>query len=184
MFLNFFLVKKLRNNNVAKTPTSKSQFTAKSVEDESYFAEEDQGDCVYVITYKKVYKNQSPGTPNASGTPRPSYAGYMPSSTSSPFLGGDDSSSRVNPYGTYRLLTPFFGAYADGAIDSPTSPADGLVYSRVKIRQLKFATLAKFIEKLINDETGELDSNLVQTFLATYRTFTDTQTVLNLLKER
>ena len=37
---------------------------------------------------------------------------------------------------------------------------------------------------MTNEETGELDSNLVQTFLATYRTFTDTLTVIKMLRKR
>ena len=40
------------------------------------------------------------------------------------------------------------------------------------------------LEHLTNEETGELDSNLVQTFLATYRTFTDPITVVKQLRKR
>lgn len=153
------------------------QFSAKSVEDESYFAEEDKGDCVYVITYKKVYNK-------GLGTPRPSY-GQLPNVASSLY----SEQQPVNPYGTYRLLTPQFSPYQEGDQQSTASASgancgDGLVYSRVKIKQLKYASLVKFIEHFTSEDTGELDSNLAQTFLATYRTFTDTQTVLKLLKQR
>ena len=41
-----------------------------------------------------------------------------------------------------------------------------------------------YLEHLTSEETGELDSNLVQTFLATYRTFTDTSTVIKTLRQR
>jgi hypothetical protein len=37
---------------------------------------------------------------------------------------------------------------------------------------------------LTNEETGSLDLNLVQIFLVTYRTFTDTVTALNMLRAR
>lgn len=151
-----------------------SQFSAKSVDDESYFAEDDQGDCVYVITYKKMYKNAVA----ASSSQRLSYD-------------SNGSGGGLNPYGTYRLTTPLFHlmphsetAASTATTTSTATSGDGLVYSRVKIRQLKYASLAKFVEHFTSDETGELDSSLVQTFLATYRTFTDAATVIAMLKQR
>lgn len=83
--------------------------------------------------------------------------------------------SNNNPFGTYRLINP----------SEYTEPKnDGLVYSRVKIKQLKYASLTRFIEHLTNSDTGELDSNLVQTFLATFRTFSDAKTVLKQIRTR
>ncbi len=64
------------------------------------------------------------------------------------------------------------------------SSKDGLIYTRVKLRQLKYCTLPKLIMHLTNEETGSLDLNLVKIFLVTYRTFTDTVTALNMLRAR
>lgn len=197
----------------SKPPTTPSnseyraQFSAKSVDDETYFAEEDKGDCVYVITYKKVY--------NKGLSPKPSYANInLQSGIDSvrsydtnhsnhhqrQLLNSQTSTSSMNnsPFGTFRILTPTFcvpemnggvggggyGGVGGGGGGVGGGHGDGLVYSRVKTKQLKYATLEKFIENFTTEEKGELDSNLVQTFLATYRTFTDTQTVLRLLKQR
>lgn len=67
---------------------------------------------------------------------------------------------------------------------SADSSKDGLIYTRIKLRHLKYATLPKFIEHLTNEETGRLEVNLVQIFLITYRSFTDTATALTMLHKR
>lgn len=109
----------------------KSQIT--SLESDSYDFEQQGDECIYQISFKKVYNTQLTDTNN-----------------------NQISNSGAN---------------------------SGLVYTRIKIKQLRYASLSKFMEHLVNAETGEIDSNLVQTFLATYRTFTDTKTVLSKLRE-
>lgn len=104
-----------------------------SLESDSYDFEEPGDDCIYQISFKKVYNTQLT----------------------------DKNNNQIN-----------------------SGANSGLVYTRVKIKQLRYASLTKFIEHLVNSNTGEIDSNLVQTFLATYRTFSDTKTVLNKLHER
>ncbi len=57
---------------------------------------------------------------------------------------------------------------------------NGLVYSKIKIKQIKFGTIEKLVDCFTND-IGELDSNTTNTFLATYRTFTTIKNVLEVL---
>jgi ral guanine nucleotide dissociation stimulator-like 1 len=54
------------------------------------------------------------------------------------------------------------------------------LYSTIKIKQIKCGTIEKLIDNFTN-ENGELDSNITNTFLATYRTFTNTEDVLGIL---
>jgi hypothetical protein len=54
------------------------------------------------------------------------------------------------------------------------------LYSTIKIKQIKYGTIEKLIDSFTN-ENGELDSNITNTFLATYRTFTITKEVLGIL---
>ena len=126
--------------------------------DDTIQIEESRDDCVYQITIKKVY-NQN--------------------------LKDDKQAKSI--YGTYRPLSNNFFSYVN--VNDQTNPSgsatkDGLIYTRVKIRQLKYATLPKLIEHLTNEETGFLDMNLMQVFLVTYRTFTDTVTALRLIRTR
>ena len=128
--------------------------------DDTIQIEESRDDCVYQITIKKVY-NQN--------------------------LKDDKQTKSV--YGTYRPLSNNFFSYVNVLDQANTNPSgsatkDGLIYTRVKIRQLKYASLPKLIEHLTNEETGFLDMNLVQVFLVTYRTFTDTVTALRLIRAR
>jgi ral guanine nucleotide dissociation stimulator len=138
--------------------------TTGSVADDNYTVEEAHEDCVYLVTIKKVYnKNYTPGS-SVVGRPQ-----SQPITTS-------------NPYGSYKPLENEFRSYVTENENANNS--NNLVYKRVKIKQLKYASLDKFIELLCNRETGSLDSNLVQTFLATYRTFTDAPTVLTKMRKR
>lgn len=58
-----------------------------------------------------------------------------------------------------------------------------LEWETVRVRFVKAATLEKLVESLATDD-GELESTYINVFLATYRTFASTETVLNLLLER
>ncbi|XP_071545611.1 ral guanine nucleotide dissociation stimulator-like 1 isoform X2 [Panulirus ornatus] len=58
-----------------------------------------------------------------------------------------------------------------------------LEWETVRVRFLKAGTLEKLIESLASD-TGELESTFVNVFLATYRTFSSTKQVLNLILDR
>ena len=96
-----------------------------------------------------------------------------------------------NIYGTYRPIPNSFFSYANiNDHADTTNPAlgtqakDGLIYTRVKLRQLKYCSLPNLIMHLTNEETGQMDLNLVQIFLVTYRTFTDTNTAIKLLRNR
>lgn len=51
------------------------------------------------------------------------------------------------------------------------------------MRFVKAATLEKLVESLATDD-GELESTYINVFLATFRTFATTETVLNLLLDR
>ena len=108
--------------------------------EDSYVVEEAHDDCVYQVTLKKVFKNKTPNSSN--------------------HFNGDLSRPKANPNGTYKPLTGsgFYSyIYDDTSANSngisnnngtPTSTAnsnDGLVYTRVKVKQLKYATLEKFI---------------------------------------
>ncbi|RNA37817.1 ral guanine nucleotide dissociation stimulator [Brachionus plicatilis] len=121
----------LRSSNSEFKFRPKSQIT--SLESESYDFEEQGDDCIYQISFKKVYNTQLT----------------------------DSNNNQVN-----------------------SGANSGLVYTRVKLKQLRYASLSKFIEHLVNSDTGEIDSNLVHTFLATYRTFSDTRTVLSMLRQQ
>lgn len=58
-----------------------------------------------------------------------------------------------------------------------------LEWETVRVRFLKAGTLERLVESLASD-TGELESTFVNVFLATYRTFSSTRQVLNLIIDR
>ncbi|XP_066986341.1 ral guanine nucleotide dissociation stimulator-like 1 isoform X3 [Macrobrachium rosenbergii] len=58
-----------------------------------------------------------------------------------------------------------------------------LEWETVRVKFLKAGTLEKLIESLASD-SGELESTFVNVFLATYRTFSSTRQVLNLILDR
>lgn len=58
-----------------------------------------------------------------------------------------------------------------------------LEWETVRVRFLKAGTLERLVESLASD-TGELESTFVNVFLATYRTFSTTSQVLNLIIDR
>ena len=138
--------------------------------DDTFVYDEIHDECIYLVTIRKVY--------NKNLQPKPNVA--------------DDSKNKPNPYGTYRPISTNFQFYLSESSNetnnnnnnTASNQNDGLIYSKVKSKQLKFATLSKLIEHLTNAETGELDSSLVQIFLTTYRTFTDTNTALRALFNR
>lgn len=161
-----------------ETPTSTQKETL-TKNDDIIQLEETQEDCVYQVTIKKVYINKNLTDVNNNEL-------------------NNITSSKSSSTATYRPLASSFFSYVshDSSYSSNSSTnttndqsyqpsqSDGLVYTRVKTRQLKYATMPKFIEHLTNLETGHLDSHLVQIFLVTYRTFTDTLTAIKLLEKR
>ncbi|KAG0712339.1 Ral guanine nucleotide dissociation stimulator-like 1 [Chionoecetes opilio] len=58
-----------------------------------------------------------------------------------------------------------------------------LEWETVRVRFLKAGTLERLVDSLAS-ETGELESTFVNVFLATYRTFSSTRQVLNLITDR
>lgn len=170
------------NNNGSSSTTStpvssmtKMHFLAGSLNDDCYFLEETANDCVYQITFKKVF-NKKMSNEQSSGA------------TNGMMMTKNYSDNRLSSQATInnasQSLSPSTTSFSMEDGKSTTSSNNGLVYTRVKVRQLKCASLVKFIEHLTSEETGELDSSLVQTFLATYRTFSDTKTVLGKLRQR
>ena len=134
---------KRSNSSFNKSPSSTSksstgerkeleEYIRSSPTSDSFIVEEPHEDCVYQITLKKVFKNKS----------------SPPSS---------QSKQKVNPSGTYKPLNSsgFYSYLYDEESTQPStngannnndnSGTDGLVYTRVKIKQLKYATLEKFI---------------------------------------
>jgi ral guanine nucleotide dissociation stimulator-like 1 len=135
--------------------------------DDTFSVEEVADDCIFQVTVKKVYnKNLDRNNNNIN----------------------NNNNNNNNPYGTYKPLNNGFFSYVNNTDNqssiTATSASDGLVYTRVKIKQLKYATLEKFVEKLVNEQTGELDKNLCDIFLSTYRTFSDCLTVIRIIKRR
>ena len=58
-----------------------------------------------------------------------------------------------------------------------------MLYSTIKIYQLKAGTLAKIVEYLTN-ENGELDSTHMHILFSTYRSYTNPRTLVETLIER
>lgn len=58
-----------------------------------------------------------------------------------------------------------------------------LEWETVRVRFVKAAKLSKLVEALATDD-GELESTFINVFLATYRTFTQPEKVLELLLQR
>jgi hypothetical protein len=58
-----------------------------------------------------------------------------------------------------------------------------LLYSTIKVYQLKAGTLDKIVEYLTNDD-GELDTTHMHILFSTYRTFTNTRTLIDTLINR
>ena len=155
------------------TGQSKIQYLAGSLADDCYLFEEIGNDCVYQITYKKVFNKTHTDNNNNNNN--------------------NSSNKNSNSNQTFKIFTtcdekPHIPLLPPSSNSNSTSNlnhgSNGLVYTRVKVKQLKYATLPKFIEHLTIEETGELDSSLVQTFLATYRTFADCRTVLVMIRKR
>lgn len=163
----------LSNNSNAMSTSITASSSNNQLADDTIQMEETHDGCVYQVTIKKVYNKNLQNESNKE-TP---------------------AKSNNNIYGTYRPISNSFFSYvniqdqenSDASnlnSSSPNQNKDGLIYTRVKLRQLKYSTLPKFIEHLTDAETGKLNTNLVHTFLVTYRTFTDTATVLKMLRAR
>ena len=148
------------NNGVFGANLNRSE-TKLAANDDTFSVEEIADDCIFQVTVKKVY-NQN--------------------------LDRNNNNTNNNPYGTYKPLSNGFFSYVNNNDNhssiTATSASDGLVYTRIKIKQLKYATLEKFVEKLVNEQDGQLDRNLCDIFLSTYRTFSDCLTVIRILKRR
>lgn len=135
------------------TSLSNSSNAPSSSADDIIVKEEISDECVYQVQIKKVYNKNMLN--NESVNINKSQIG-----TYKPF----SSLSASNSFQSYMNETSTTNMF---------SPNDGLVYTRIKVKQLKYSSLTKFVDHLLNQQTGELDLNLVQTFLATYRTFAD-----------
>lgn len=140
--------------------------------DDIIVLEEPHEDYVYQVTIKKVYNKQLNDLNNNHNDL-------------------NDRSKLI--YGTYKPSNSSFFSYLNDSVpiqdqlltnNNNNNTKDGLIYTKIKIKQLKYATLSKFIEHLTNQETGQLDSSLVQIFLVTYRTFTDTANALKMIQQR
>jgi hypothetical protein len=153
----------INNNNYTSGSNLNRSETKLATNDDTFSIEEIADDCIFQVTVKKVYNKN---------------------------LDRNNNSNNINnnPYGTYKPLNNGFFSYVNNGDNhssiTATSASDGLVYTRVKIKQLKYATLEKFIEKLVNEQTGEMDRSLCDIFLSTYRTFSDCLTVIRVLKRR
>ncbi|CAF3953770.1 unnamed protein product [Adineta steineri] len=67
--------------------------------------------------------------------------------------------------------------------DLQTNDQGTLLYSTIKVYQLKAGTLEKIVECLTNDQ-GELDTTHMYILFSTYRTFTNTRTLIDTLIQR
>ncbi|CAF4442444.1 unnamed protein product, partial [Adineta steineri] len=67
--------------------------------------------------------------------------------------------------------------------DTQTNDQGTLLYSTIKVYQLKAGTLEKIVECLTNDQ-GELDTTHMYILFSTYRTFTNTRTLIDTLIQR
>lgn len=68
------------------------------------------------------------------------------------------------------------------ASDTAEIPTAFIQYHTVKVRRLKAATLERLVTHLLDPEQQEPD--FAHVFLATYRTFTTTSTLIELLFQR
>ena len=75
------------------------------------------------------------------------------------------------------------GVWLFGWQESDDDEISHLEWETVRVRFLKAGTLERLVESLASD-TGELESTFVNVFLATYRTFSSTRQVLNLIIDR
>lgn len=72
---------------------------------------------------------------------------------------------------------------SSSTLDKTNTTRGELLYSTVKIYQLKAGTLEKIVECL-TDKYGELDATHMQILFATYRTFTNTQLLIETILNR
>lgn len=148
--------------------------------DDTISVEEPHEGYVYQITIKKVYNKslQSEETKTAAAKSNNNiYGTYRPTSSFFSYVSSQDSANS-------QSATTSSSTVHTNQASAGQSAKDGLIYTRVKLKQLKYATLPKFIEHLTNEETGSLDATLVHIFLVTYRTFTDTATAIRMIQRR
>ncbi|CAF2498861.1 unnamed protein product [Rotaria sp. Silwood2] len=88
------------------------------------------------------------------------------------------SSSRLNSSSTINTLVDDTNEQNETTGDTCNDDHGALLYSTIKVYQLKAGTLEKIVECLTND-TGELDATNMHILFSTYRTFTNTRTLID-----
>ncbi len=160
-------------SNAIPTTTATNQ---NQQNDDVIIIDEKHDDYVYQVTIKKVYNKQLILDDNNNDLLNTKYK----PNTNNSFLFNDttDNNNKIS------LSLSTSTTSSNSITNTNSNNRDGLVYTRVKTKQLKYATLEKFIQHLTNQETGQIDSSLAQIFLITYRTFTDTQRAIQMLTQR
>ncbi|CAF0844907.1 unnamed protein product [Rotaria sordida] len=93
------------------------------------------------------------------------------------------SSTLVDSSSTINTLVDDTNEQHETTGDNHNNDRGTLLYSTIKVYQLKACTLEKIIEHLTND-TGELDTTNMHILFSTYRTFTNTRTLIDTLITR
>ena len=150
-----------------------------STHQEEIIGEQEFDDCVYIIKHRKEFnREQHQGAKSASDL------------LAATFQSNSQQQLEKSTNGVYKPLPNDFRSqiydqlYPNGGGGGESTSKPGLVYTTVKVKQLKYATLAKFVECLTKEETGALDLYLTKVFLTTYRSFTDTKTALSTIRAR
>ncbi|UJR28280.1 hypothetical protein I4U23_009528 [Adineta vaga] len=93
------------------------------------------------------------------------------------------SSTSYSSSSTIHTLTDDNNDTSKPTGDTQTNDQGTLLYSTIKIYQLKAGTLEKIIEYLANGD-GELDTTHMHILFSTYRTFTNTRTLIDTIIAR
>jgi hypothetical protein len=164
-------------SNAATIPTT----TTQNQNDDVIIIDEKHDDYVYQVTIKKVYNKQLILDDNNNDLLNTK---YKPNTNNSFLFNDTNTTTTTDNNNKISLSTSTSTTSSNSITNTNSNNRDGLVYTRVKTKQLKYATLEKFIHHLTNQETGQIDSSLSQIFLVTYRTFTDTQKAIQMLEQR
>ncbi|CAF3365156.1 unnamed protein product [Rotaria sp. Silwood1] len=92
-------------------------------------------------------------------------------------------SSLVDSSSTINTLVDDTNEQQETTGDACNNDRGTLLYSTIKVYQLKAGTLEKIVEYLTND-TGELDATHMHILFSTYRTFTNTRTLIDTIITR
>ena len=180
-------------------------------DDDTFVIEEAHDNYVYQIQIKKIYNTAAVVAANTTSSSSMNGSGHVLFSHS---FGGATRSSFISHTNSSTSLGASAGRIGDFFSTTPapapptTPPANAAaaaaaamsstltlpssfqladaqhVYTKVKIKHLKYATVDKFVEHLTSEANGMADLPLVKVFLTTYRTFTDTLHVLELMRRR